>query len=116
MGKTIISHFKDKPKTSTGWWAFGLSLATIMSGPILGISAAVVIPFLGRVAGEQLSAMVGFTVVVIVFLVYFLALGLSIKAFRQGERSWAVWTALVLSLLETCFWILMIVGEFLFPH
>lgn len=116
MVKKIISRPKESPATKIGWWAFGLSAVTIMSGPILGISAAVLVPFLSTSVSEKVSIIIGASVAILVILIYLATLVLSIVAFRKGERSWAVLTALTLAGLETIFWIFMIVGEFLFPH
>lgn len=116
MKKGVISNFKDTPKTKTGWWAFGLSLFSIATGPILGINAAFIVPFLSERVSEEVGLMSGFATMTISLIILVASLFLSIKAYRMGERSWAVWGALILSITSVAFLIFMIVGEFLFPH
>jgi hypothetical protein len=116
MANKIISEVKDNPKTRIGWWAFYLSIFTIAGGPILGVFAAVISPLLQRTLSEKTGSIIGFSLGIVVILIFIITLILSIVAFKKGERSWAVWTALILSILEACFWVFMIVGELVFPH
>lgn len=116
MKNEVISKFKEKPKTKIGWWAFGLSMPVIFGGPILGIFAAVIRPLIDKATNEKIGATIGFGFGIIAVLYLITALTLSIMAFRKSERSWFVWTALVLSVIATCFFFFMIIGEFIFPH
>lgn len=116
MTKLIISTFKETPKTKIGWSAFILSLVAIFSGPILGISAALIVPSLDNAMGERIGQIFGFSLMIVMFGVLVAMLVCSIKAFRAGERSWAVMLSLVFSVLSVLFWLFMLVGELLFPH
>lgn len=116
MEKEVLSTFKEMPKTRLGRWAFGLSLVTIFSGPFLGIFAAILSPFLTKTLNETTAIIVGFCVMAAIIALFFATLICSIKAFRHGERSWAVWLALVLSIIQSCFWAFMLIGELIFPH
>jgi hypothetical protein len=44
------------------------------------------------------------------------ALVVSIIAFKKGERSWVLWLGFIPAILGCVFYVLWIVGEFLFPH
>lgn len=117
MSNAIISTFKEAPKTKTGKWALGLSLFSILSGPFLGIMAAVVVPFVEDQSwGESAGQVVGFSGMIVVAVALVATLVLSIKAFMSGERSWAVWLALIFSGLSVSFWIFMLIGELVMPH
>lgn len=117
MSKAIISTFKEAPKTKIGKWALGLSLFSIFSGPFLGIMAAVAVPFVENQSwGENASRVVGFSGIIVAAVALIATLDLSIKAFLSGERSWAVWLALIFSGLSVSFWIFMLIGELVMPH
>lgn len=60
MIKSTISKFNQRPKTKIGWWAFWLSVISVLSGPILGISAAVIVPFISENASDSVGAVAGF--------------------------------------------------------
>ena len=86
-----ISVFRDMPKTKGGRWAFGLSFGALLSGPLLGVSAAVFVPFVQDKVGDTAATIFGSTVALLVVSAFIAALFLSIRAYRKGERSWAVW-------------------------
>lgn len=86
MKKEIISTIKEKPKTKTGWWAFGLSMGAIASGPILGAMAAFVVPFLGNNLSESVGQIAGFSAMILMVSVLIATLVLSIKAYLSGEQ------------------------------
>lgn len=116
MKKEIISQFRETPRTKLGWWSFGLSIGAIMSGPILGTFAAAIRPLIDKALNENLGATIGFVfggVIVVIIIVDFI---LSIMAFGKGERSWAVWVALVFSTIAVCMLTALVIGEFAFPH
>ncbi|MFA6027788.1 MAG: hypothetical protein WC752_02580 [Patescibacteria group bacterium] len=115
MSKKIISHFNEKPKTKICWISMILGLISISSGPILGISAAVLMPFLSSM-NENIAGTIGIVSVIMVFVMTIVALVVAILAYRKGERSWAMWVGLVPAVLGAAFWVFMLVGEFLFPH
>lgn len=116
MNKQIISTFKQTPKTKVGWAAFFLSVISILSGPILGISAAFIVPSVSEASSEVIGQLFGSSMIIILFGIIIAMTIFSIKAYRTGERSWAVILALVLSALSCLFWVFMLVGEIVFPH
>jgi hypothetical protein len=116
MKKEIISQFKEKPKTKVAWWAMYLGLIAIFSGPLAGINAAVVNPWIARVSGEKLGLAAGFVFVFVILIVAISALVTGTLAYRKGERSWVMWVGLIPAILAAAFWIFMVVGEILFPH
>lgn len=117
MNYQIISKFRETSKTKAGKWAFGLSIVAILSGPILGVSAAVIVPLINDLANSELiGQIVGFTVMAMTVTILVSTFALSIRAFTRGERSWQVWLALGFSIASVCFLIFLIVGELLFPH
>lgn len=116
MSKEIISTFREKPKNKMGWWAFGLAMIIVFSGPILGMSAALLVPLVSNNVSERVGSIVGGSVGFLAVAAYITALVLSIKSYRHGERSWAVMTALAISILVSCFWVFLLVGELAFPH
>lgn len=116
MGKEIISKFSDGPKTKTARWAMGLGMATLFVPPFLGIFAAVIRPMIDRVSSENTGAAIGFGIGIFVLALSISALVAGILAFRKGERSWALWVGLIPAILVCTLFVLMIVGEFIFPH
>jgi cytochrome c biogenesis protein CcdA len=116
MSKEIISHFRDKPKTKITWWAFGLGILPLFSGPILGVMAAVVVPFIAKNTSEGVGSAIGFSVGILTLAITIAALICGTIAFRRGERSWVMWFGFIPAILAGCFWVFLIAGEFLFPH
>ncbi len=111
-----ISSFGDMPKSKLSKWAVGLSIASLLSGPILGVSAAIFVPFVQDKLGEVAATIFGSLLAMLVFGIFVLALFLSLRAFQSGDRSWPVWFALFLLCLVASFWILMFVGELVISH
>ncbi len=116
MSKRIVSTFKQSPATKTGKAAFILSIISICTGPILGISAAVILPLLSDNISEMVGQIAGFSLMILLAFALIAMLVCSVKAFAIGERSWAVMIALALSILSVLFWAFMIVCELLMPH
>lgn len=117
MSPEVISTFREKPKTTTAWWAMGLGLGTLLlAGPTLGIFAAVIRPMIDQVSGEQVGAVIGFGLAAVALALPVIALVAGIRALKKGERSWVVWVGFVPAILVSAFWVFMIVGEFVFPH
>ena len=113
MDKPVLSSFKEAPATKCGWTAFILSIISLLSGPILGISAAVFVPFIADNFSDKVGQIFGFSLMIIMFVVLITTFVCSIRAFVKKDRSWAVIVALTFSSLSVAFWILMILGEFL---
>lgn len=121
MEQKIISKFKEKPKTKTAWRAMYLGVATFFIPPILGTFAAVIRPMIDPASMEgretdYLGMFMGFSLAIFSLILSILALVTSIRAFKMGERSWVLWLGFVPAILIAIFWIMMIMGEFLFPH
>lgn len=116
MKNEVISTFKEKPKTKTAWWAMRLGLGTILVGPLLGIFTAVIRPLIDKASSENVGATIGFGVGVISLILSVSALVAGTRAFKKGERSWVLWVGFVPAILIGAFWIIMIIGEFIFPH
>lgn len=116
MGTKIISTFREKPKTKAGVWAMWLGLIAIVSPIILGTFGAAIRPAIDKAFSENVGAAVGFAVGILALTLSALALVTSIRAFRMGERSWAVWIGLVMAVFIGLFWAAMVAGEFIFPH
>jgi len=116
MKTPIISTFKGKPKTKIGWWAMGLGLATILSGPFLVFFTAVIRPLLLQVFTEDASGAFGLNLGLFSLLVCLVAIVVGIVALCKGERSWVVWLGFIPALLSGVFWFFMFGGELLFPH
>lgn len=114
----IVSAFKDKPHLHTTWWAMRLGLASLLVPPFLGIFASVIRPMLDRVSvnSEAPGIAMGFGGVVFDLVLSISALLVSIKVYKQGERSWVLWLGFVPAVLIALFWIFMIAGELVFPH
>jgi len=116
MAKEVISKFREGPKTKIAWWAMGLGLSTFLGGPIMGINAAVIQPMIDKAGGEYLGTVVSFGMMIATLGVLVAALVTGIRALKMGERSWILWIGFVPAALSVAFWLLMIVGEFVFPH
>jgi len=116
MKNEVISKFKEKPRTKTAWWAMGLGLATILTGPLLSIFVAVIRPIIDKASSENAGAAFGFNLMIVSFILTVSALATGIRAFKKGERSWVLWVGFVPAILSSAFWVFMIIGEFIFPH
>lgn len=69
MKPAIVSRFRDKPELCIICWAMGLGLATIFICPLLGISAAVVVPALTKAFGEGIGSAFGLNFGFLAFLI-----------------------------------------------
>lgn len=116
MAKEIISQFKEKPKTKIAWRAMYLGLSVLLIPPFLGIFAAVIRPIIDQASNENIGASIGFGAGVFTLILSVLALVTGIRAFKKGERSWVLWVGFVPAILSGAFWLLMVIGEFIFPH
>lgn len=122
MEKIIVSHFLEKPKFQTTWSGMWFGLSSLLIPPFLGIFAALSRYWYdpesmqGREGFNVLGAGMGFGMVLLSLILISLALRHSIRAYKQGERSWVVWLGMVPATLIGLFWIMMIAGEILFPH
>lgn len=93
-----------------------MGLATLLIPPFLGIFSAVIRPIIDKAGGENIGIPLGLTVALLALIFSICALVASTRAFRAGERSWVLWVGFIPAILIGVFWILMIAGEFLFPH
>ncbi len=93
-----------------------LGLATLFVGPVLGTSAAVLVPFAVRTAGNAAGDALGITVAVGCFALTVAAVAAAVRAFRSGERSWVMWVGFVPAMLAVLFWAALVVGELAVPH
>ena len=116
MKKEVISKFKEKPRTKTAWWAMGLGLATILVYPLLGIFIAVIRPMIDKAISENVGAAIGFSSIIVSTILLVSALVTSILALRKGERSWVLWVGFVPAILAGAGLVVLIIGEFIFPH
>jgi hypothetical protein len=116
MTKGVISKFREKPKTKTAWWAMGLGLATLLGGPIMGVNAAVIQPMIEASGVKYLGTAMSLGLIFAVLGIIIAAFVTSMRALRSGERSWVVWVGFAPAILSSAFWVLMVVGEFVFPH
>lgn len=104
------------PKSYLGKWAMALGLGVFLVPPALGTFAAVGRPMIDRAMGENFGAFVGICVAIFVLTLSIVALVVNIRVFKQGERSWGFWVGFVPAMLVGAFWVLMVIGEFIFPH
>lgn len=100
----------------TTWRAMWLGLASLLVFPLLGVSAAVIVPFADRTAGAAAGAAVGFAVAASGILLSVAAFVAAVRAYGSGERSWVMWLGFLPAMFVALSWALMIVGEFLMPH
>lgn len=116
MDKQIISSFKETPKKRISWWTMGLGLASVLIGPLLGLYASVIRPLLSGLIDENRSGAFGLNLGLFSLVISVTAVILGIIALRKGERSWAVWLGFIPALISLVFWLVMIIGELIFPH
>ncbi|MFH0828567.1 MAG: hypothetical protein V1907_00070 [Candidatus Kerfeldbacteria bacterium] len=116
MTHEIISTPNEQPKTTTARKAMYLALAAIVAIPFLGTFAGAIRPMIDRKFNENVGAGVGITVGIVILALSVSALVMSIRAYRQGDRSREMWFGLIPAILVTAFWVLMLIGEFVFPH
>ncbi|MEI7513504.1 MAG: hypothetical protein WCJ74_02705 [bacterium] len=116
MEKQTLNEFKDGPKTKIAWWAMGLGMSTILLMPLLGVFGAFISPRIADAWGERVQMVMGFIFAILVISFLIFTLVVNIRAFRKGERSWILWLGFVPVILETVFFVFMIIGEFLLPH
>jgi hypothetical protein len=116
MKKGLFSKFNAMPGTKTAWLATGLGLATILGFPLLGIYASAIRPIIDNAASEKVGAAIGFGLIIIFLILSVSALVTCIRAFKKGERSWILWVGFIPTILVSAFWIIILIGEFIFPH
>lgn len=116
MKVKILSKFNEKPKTKTAWLAMWLGIFTFFVPSFLGISAAVIVPLIRRISSDTIASSIGLSFAVLALGITFVALVAGIRAYRFGERSWVLWIGFIPAILISCFWVFMIIGEFIFPH
>lgn len=116
MKPPIVSHFSDNPVHRLTWWALGLGLPTLLLGPLLGLSASVVLPAIARAWGNATGRSFGINFGLFAFMLTIAAIVVGSISLRRGERSWALWLGFIPALLSGAFWVFMLVGELVFPH
>jgi hypothetical protein len=116
MPTEIISHFKEKPKNKIAWQAMWLGLSTVLISPTLGIFAAVIRPMIDKAGNGNTGATFGFILMIALLILAVTALTTCIRAFKKGEHSWVLWVGFVPAILTAATLVLMVVGEFVFPH
>lgn len=104
------------PRTKLGKRTMVLGLIAIFSGPILGVFGAVISPMIDRATSENTGRIIGFGVGAAISALCITALVTGIRAYKQGERSMGFWIGFVPAILAAGLFILMIIGEFIFPH
>ena len=92
-----------------------LGLASVLVFPALGFFGTVIGPLLGPL-GRMFGFSLGLVVAMSGVVLSVAALVTSVRAYRAGERSPALWIGLVLAVLVALFWGFMVVGELVFPH
>jgi len=105
--------FKEKPKTKIGWWTMGLGLATLAGVPLVSLLTAVIYPAFNVEFTDESGRALGVSLGVFSLLAGAAAIVVGIIALRKGERSWAVWLGLILSILTIVVWGLMILSDLL---
>lgn len=115
MDDRSVSQIKSPPISRAARWAIGLSVSAVLAIPLLGILSALIRQLLDPVSGARTVAP-GFTGAIISLALSAAALVAGMRAFRQGDRSWVVLAALILSVLVGGFWVFMILGSILSPQ
>lgn len=110
MTTTVISKFKEKPKTKLGWWVMGLGLALFLMTQFLGLFTSVIRPILMKNGSSASSPAFGLGLGMFANMLCLAVLVTGFLALRKGERSWAVWLGLIPALL----FVLMYMAEFIF--
>jgi hypothetical protein len=120
MTEPIVSTFKEKPKTKTGWWTLWLGISALLVIPVLAFSATLVRRLLDPVSFKEMPPGIvagpAFNAFLVSFTLSILAVVTGIRAIKSGERSWAIWVGLLPAIVMASFWLMMVVGELLFPH
>lgn len=116
MKPAIVSYFNERPAHRLTWWAFGLGLPTLFLGPLLGISASLIVPALTRAWGDDTGRAFGLNTGLFALLLTIAAIVVGSISLRRGERSWVLWLGFIPALLAGAFWAFMLVGELVFPH
>ena len=105
-----------RPASRLGWWAFGLSVATVAWGVLLPSLVGLLGAAFGGTTGRRFPIPVGFTGATLELVLAVSALASGIAALRTGERSWLTLLAFVTAVVVGGFWIFFALGEVLWPH
>jgi hypothetical protein len=105
-----------RPASRLGWWAFGLTVATVVWGVLFPSLVGLLGAAFGGATGRRLPIPVGLTSATLELVLALAALATGIIALRKGERSWLTLLAFVPAVLVGGFWILFALGEVLWPH
>lgn len=87
----IISSFKVKPKLKETWWSIRLGLASLFA-PFLGIINGFIRRIFGPISinNKNIGIPTGFSGVVLAIVLSISGVIVSIRSYRQGERSWVL--------------------------
>ncbi|MGE5603807.1 MAG: hypothetical protein ACM30E_12210, partial [Nitrososphaerales archaeon] len=100
-----------QPASALGWWSFWLSFATVTWGRLF--------PALPGLLGSEARGSripLGLAGAMIELVLALAAFGVGAVALRKGERSWMVLVAFATAVLVGGFWIVVALGEALWPH
>lgn len=118
MANKVVSKFKEDPKlpvTKKAMW-FGI-------GSFVWAFVVVNVPYwitmyYRDIKGKEvpISPWIGLSLIFVELILAIVALNFGMKGYKQGERSWVLWIGLVPAILVALFFVIFIVGEFVFPH
>jgi uncharacterized membrane protein (DUF485 family) len=107
MSGQKLSRFWRKPASKLGWWAVGLAIAYLVL--YIAVTAIVAIRSNLPASASSTGINLGIPMLLIGLAAGVVAL---VAILAKHERSWAVWLSLLPGILS----LLLIVGEFVFPH
>jgi hypothetical protein len=93
--KTPLNRFNERPATQIAWWGFGLGMAMILWVMLLSIFTAVIRPWLFSANSPLVDPQFGIGMGFVLMVLGLATLVCCLFAIFKGERSWAVWVALV---------------------
>jgi MFS family permease len=117
MTNEDLGPVKGEPKSAGTRRAMWLGLSTLLVIPILSGYTAGIRPWIDKHSSiTNLGGRIGFGIGVCSLILSIGALVAGVRAYRKGERSRDLWVGLIPAILVSAFWVVMLVGEFIFPH
>ena len=115
MKVQIISTFKEKPKTRTAWWAFGLGVSALITIPLVILFGLSTGPLpIERAGRVNWFGITWGGIFIGLFLLTLAAIISGAIALHKGERSWVLWLGFIPALIIGSFWLFLLVGTIVF--
>jgi hypothetical protein len=114
--RTIENRRATPATPHARWTPLALAIGGLLIAPIVGIALRVLRAAVDPVSVNASGPSPGMLGVTTSLLLAGAGLVTGIRALRANERSWPVWTGMLVAGAIALFWTLFVLGEILMPH